>query len=195
MGEGTISLDEEKITTLIKSIFQEEFKKQEQNIAKVISGNLALTMQEIKTVKKDISDLKDSLEFTEGEMKEKLATAEKRISKVEGKMKELYDNQLDPYYVEDEMTELKTKVSELEDRSRRNNLRFDGISEEKNETWEDCERKVENLLKNKLGIEGIKIERAHRTKGKKKINQSQGPSFVSFTATKTKPESWEVAKN
>ena len=61
-------------------------------------------------------------------------------------------------------------MSELEDRSWRNNLRFDGIPEEKNETWEDCERKVENLLKNKLGIEGIKIERAHRTKGKKKDN-------------------------
>ena len=34
-------------------ILQDEFKKQEQNLAKIISGNLEITMQEIKISKKE----------------------------------------------------------------------------------------------------------------------------------------------
>ena len=36
--------------------------------------------------------------------------------------------------------ELSAKLIELDDRSRRNNLRIDGIKEEPNETWEACEK-------------------------------------------------------
>ena len=32
----------------------------------------------------------------------------------------------------------RSKQVELEDRSRRNNLRFDGLTEDPNETWDDC---------------------------------------------------------
>ena len=35
----------------MKQIFQEEFKKQEQNILNIISGNFEITMNEIKTFK------------------------------------------------------------------------------------------------------------------------------------------------
>ena len=59
--------------------------------------------------------------------------------------------------------ELLDKMAELEDRNRRNNLRFSGIEEEPNETWEQSEEKVKQLLKDKLEIEGVKIERAHRS--------------------------------
>ena len=34
--------------------------------------------------------------------------------------------------------EVSVKLIELEDRSRRNNFRIDGIKEELNETWEAC---------------------------------------------------------
>ena len=37
--------------------------------------------------------------------------------------------------------EVSTKLVELEDRSRRNNLRIDGTKEEPNKTWEACEKK------------------------------------------------------
>ena len=36
--------------------------------------------------------------------------------------------------------EASAKLIELEDRSRRNNLRIDYIKEEPNETWEACEK-------------------------------------------------------
>ena len=58
--------------------------------------------------------------------------------------------------------------------SRQNNLRYEGIKEHKNKSWEDCENKICDLLENKLemDIENAVIERAHQT-GKKNKNRSQ----------------------
>ena len=59
--------------------------------------------------------------------------------------------------------EVSKKLIELEDRSRCNNLRFDGLTEDPNETWNDCERKVQEVLLNKLNIEdNIEIDQCHR---------------------------------
>ena len=56
-----------------------------------------------------------------------------------------------------------TRIDYLEDQSRRNNLRFDGVVEENGETWEQTARKIQLLATEKLGInENIQIERAHR---------------------------------
>ena len=49
--------DEERIAKLIKNVFEDEFKKQEQNLAKTISGNLEITMQEIKSLKNEVNEL------------------------------------------------------------------------------------------------------------------------------------------
>ena len=47
MADNTDMLrDEERITKLIKKIFEDEFKKQEQNFAKIISGNLEIRLCE-----------------------------------------------------------------------------------------------------------------------------------------------------
>ena len=52
--------DEERITKLIKKVFEDEFKKQEQTLAKIISGNLEITMQEIKSFKNEVTELEDT---------------------------------------------------------------------------------------------------------------------------------------
>ena len=67
-------------------------------------------------------------------------------------MKELYAYQLDPEFVE-------AKLVELEDFSRRCNLRIDGVKETSNETWEKQEEHLKTSSKNKLSIEkNIAIE-------------------------------------
>ena len=71
-------------------------------------------------------------------------------------MQVVEDDLLDP-------NEVSRKLIDLEDRSWRNNLRFDGLTEDPNETWDDCERKVQDVLLNKLNIEGnIEINWCHR---------------------------------
>ena len=71
-------------------------------------------------------------------------------------MKELENDLLDP-------NEVSEKLIEIEDRSRRNNLRIDGLIENKNETWNDCEKKVQEVLRDKLSIQDdIEFDRYHR---------------------------------
>ena len=84
------------------------------------------------------------------------------------------------------MIETNAKLIDLEDRSRWNNLRFEGIKEHENESWEDCENKIYDLLENKLemDIENFLIERAHWT-GKKNKNRLR-PIVAQFSFYKDK---------
>ena len=52
----------------------------------------------------------------------------------------------------------------MEDRSRRNNIRVEGIPSRENEGWDVAEEKLRKVVKDKLNIENVVIERAHRVK-------------------------------
>ena len=55
------------------------------------------------------------------------------------------------------------KLEYLENQSRRNNIRIDGLSEEENESWETTAEKVKHVLREKLDLAAEPdIERAHR---------------------------------
>ncbi|CAB4014374.1 Hypothetical predicted protein [Paramuricea clavata] len=55
------------------------------------------------------------------------------------------------------------KTTDLENRSRRNNIRIIGIPEKRNETWEESKVMVKAALTEKLGLaQEPRIERAHR---------------------------------
>ena len=56
---------------------------------------------------------------------------------------------------------------------RRDNLCFDGVREYENESWNDTEEILKDFLFGHLGLPNIKIERAHKTREKKKIRQKQ----------------------
>ena len=75
-------ISEDRLALLMKEIFQKEFKKQEQNILNIISGNFGITMNEIKNLKQEINELKSTLEFTEDIL-------EKKVEKLEDNMKDL----------------------------------------------------------------------------------------------------------
>ena len=50
------------------------------------------------------------------------------------------------------------------------------------ETWEQCEEKIQNIVKEKPGLESINIERADHSKGKTSSNKPR-TIFVSFSLT------------
>ena len=79
-------------------------------------------------------------------------------------MNGIYVYQIDPDYVNDSLSELQDKILEMEDRPRRNNIRVDGVTEEKGEMWEDCEKKVLEISRGKLEIEYVTIESVLRVK-------------------------------
>ena len=74
---------------------------------------------------------------------------------IKGNRRKIEDDLLDPTFVME-------KLTEIDDRSRQNNVRFDGIPETSNETWESCEEEVIQIIKNKLGItDDIEVDRCH----------------------------------
>ena len=78
------------------------------------------------------------------------------------------------------------KLIDLEDRSRRNNLRIYGISESKYETWEKYEEKFDEKLgfREKLGLDNIHSERAHRVKEGKDDKSTIVCNLLSFMEKK-----------
>ena len=162
MAEEHTTLNEEKLTQLIRKIFQEEFKKQEVHITNIISSNFKITMEEIKKsqeqikeLKKEVTDLKSTVEHTDADLND-----------LSDRVDEVYDYQVDPQYVTN-------KLIDLEDRSRRNNLRIDGISESRNEIWGEFEEEIQKVFNEKLGVKNVHIERGHRSK-RSKINNNNG---------------------
>ena len=90
--------------------------------------------------------------------------------------------------IEQKHQQLEEKISELEDRSRRNNLRFSGFTEkaEGAETWEESENLIREFIERNLEMESkdITIERAHRTGSK--INGKKRAIIVKFLNYKDK---------
>ena len=116
----------------------------------------------MKNIKSERNErIKKSIEFTEEFLEEKVQNMQRKVSSLEEKLEEIYDYQIDP-------DEVEKKLTDLEDRSRRNNLQIDGIAEENGESWDNCERNVKEIFMDKLELENdIIIERAHRAEKSK----------------------------
>ena len=157
-------LNKENLAGLIKEILKEKFAKQENNISNLINENFEIKMREIrksqdktKDLRKEITEFKESLEFTENELHGKIKKLEEKHKSIKKTVDEIHNSQVDSDFAYD-------KLIDLEDRSRRNNLRIYGISESKQETWQKCEEKVDEVFCEKLGLDNIHIERVHRVK-------------------------------
>ena len=150
----------EAIKELFQELFTEMFKKDEATMASIINDRLDVLSIEIE-------DVKSSLEFAQNDMHDKVKIIEINAQKNKKELKEIRD--IEPGYVQ----EIRNKVVDLEDRSRRQNLRIDGIKESANESWEDCQKKVQEMFRTKLNLEETtEIDRAHRS-GKRKDNRAR----------------------
>ena len=111
----------------------------------------------------DISELKASLQFTQKELQEvKLSVnvnndgntaADKLLAKLMEDIKRVDD-----------------AADYMENQSRRNNLRVDGIKEKPGETWQETETALRQVVRRELKLPAdqvgaLQIERAHRTGG------------------------------
>ena len=161
-ARGNIALDKESIVELIKTIFEEEFANQQQEISKIIENNLVITKQEIGKLREEINNLKKCIEFTENVLEQKVSKVEQNVCELQGKFKKVeeYITYMNDYIEDAE--NIHNKLEELVDRSRRNNIRIDSIKEHNKESWEERERRVHSTLKGWLDIENVEIERAHR---------------------------------
>ena len=86
MAEVHKCITEERLQILIKKIFAEEFQKQEKNIINIISCNFEITMKKIKDLKAEVSDLKNSLEFTQIFVEQEVEKLETKLDNLEDKV-------------------------------------------------------------------------------------------------------------
>ena len=135
-------------------------------------------------LKNNYDDLKESLQFTQDELiDKKIAYIEKECDERIGKVWQNCDY-------------LKEKNRKLEDRSRRNNLRLDGVFENEGETWQETEEKVKSIFKNKLGLEKkIEIERVHRMYGNRRNDKRPKTIILKLLMYKDKELILNNAKN
>ena len=101
----------------------------------MLKSQLENTNGRLEKIPKEILEITKSLEFTQGQLNDEIAIVKNDISQIKADMREMENDLLDLY-------DVSNKLVEMEDRSRRNNLRFDGLVEHPKETWEECEQKV-----------------------------------------------------
>ena len=109
---------------------QKMFHKQEQSILTLTSGNNSLTNQRLDNLSKDLNDLKESLEFSQNEYDDKFKNMGDKIQKLEEKIN-LMKEELHVIQITKLSWAIETdaRLIDLDDCSRRNNLRFEGIKE------------------------------------------------------------------
>ena len=115
MAAGHTCISEERLEALLMT---EEFKKQKRSILNIISSNFEISMNEIKNLKLEISEIKSSLDvllLKEDVLQKKVEKLEENMKDVDASIRDIDEYQVNPNYVLD-------KLAELEDRARRNNL-------------------------------------------------------------------------
>ena len=164
MGE-----DEKALLETIRKIVKDELASHQLAIKEMIN-NIKVTNDCLGKILQDVTGLKHSLEFMQ-EMKKEIDKIKKDLKELDRNINQVQQDFLDPKYVS-------SKLIGLEDRSRRNNLRIDGIDEKPNKMWDECEARVQELIEVNLGItDTIESERCHQisaqTNSSKNQNRSQ----------------------
>jgi len=140
-----------------KIYYKDLLDQQEKNFRSFVQIITDSTNQRMDNLVREMQDLKNSLNFSQGELGDMKTVSGKNVDKIKQLEQDIltYNN---------EVTEIVNKVDYIENQSRRNNLIFDGIKDDKKETWEQSEVKVKEVLKTKLRLntDAIEIERAHR---------------------------------
>lgn len=129
----------------------------------------------MRTVTSRLQQLEDrnqellrSLEFTQNEV-DSIKTENTLLKEELSNLKTELIKETD---TEEKINKIYDRLDYQEDYSRRNNLRFDGLEEKPNESWEETQEKVQRLLREKMNIGQVELERAHRV----------GPRSVAGTA-------------
>ncbi len=105
-------------------------------------------------------------------MNEKVSNLEKENRILNNRVSQLYEMVITD---REDKSEVKDKVIDLEDRSRRDNLVTDGLADSQGETPQQCETKAKEFIKDALKVQSadkLSIGRCHRV-GRFMENQSR----------------------
>ena len=133
----------------------------------------------------------DSLEFTQAEVKDLKRGVRQPVETANSHRKDeelkitSYDKRAKE--TDERVKNLEAKTDDLENRSRRCNLCFDGVTEDTNESWSTTEKKIQDIITTKLNIQmdEFTIERAHRV-GRRNATGKPRTIVAKFNSYKVK---------
>ena len=129
---------------------RELLKVQESTFKSLFESTIHSLTLRVDSVVKDVQEMKTGLQYTQKDVDE--------LKPIHVKLEDV-NKELDK--ISKDLASHSQKMEYLENQSRRNNIRVNGIPESDNETWEDAEAKVKRAIKDNLDLE-VDIERAHR---------------------------------
>ena len=134
-------------------IMRKMYNGLERSTSEMVEANNKLTNQKLEKPSAEIRLNSDSVKLLSQKTKdlEEILTVNQdlidvKIKSIDEEMKEIKK------IVDNNRAELKEQLRILEDCSRRNNVRFDGIPETENKTWEETETKSRKFLYDELDI-------------------------------------------
>ncbi|XP_065677412.1 uncharacterized protein LOC124808589 [Hydra vulgaris] len=104
--------------------------------------------KKISTLATEVEEIKVSLNFHEELIENKIKTALDTFIKNKPTHNEIHNNNI-------ELKKINSKLREIDDRSRRKNLRVEGVKEDDNESWLESEIKVKKIFDEYLGIKDV----------------------------------------
>lgn len=177
------------------NMVKELLKVQESTIMNFFQIHVENTNKRIDNLIRDVQDIKNSLEFSQVQVEDLVKFKDKESSEFKDQTKDTCSQfakiNASIIKITQDLNQAILKVDDLENRSRRNNLCFDGIPEDQNETWIATEHKIKQVLTDYLDMktEDFSIERAHRV-GKVKSQADYKPRTViaKFLSYKTREQ-------
>ena len=145
---------------------KEMLKVQESVLPTLFDSLVNSLNSRIDEVLSSTSSIKASLEYSQKEIED--------LKLLEAKLNEAYEK-VDKIVSDIDAQQLKTEY--LENQSRRNDIRVNGIEASEKETWQDSEEKVKMPDREKLGMD-ITIERAHRVEKRGGKAKKKGPRTI-----------------
>ena len=110
-------------------------------------------ISDLNTVLKiEVAELKKLLQFHTYQWKENFETLDNL--KNELLQKQEHQPQQQQQKVVPDLKEIKDKLTDLENRSRRNNLRINRITEEENESWSQIKKELQEIIKDQHSLDG-----------------------------------------
>ena len=91
---------EEKSTTLTEKIITRALYEEQKNVFNIMCGNFEISKQQTDVLKKEVNELRHSIEYTENIFKDKVARMEEKLGHIESRVEEMHDYQLDPAFIE-----------------------------------------------------------------------------------------------
>ena len=166
-------------------------KTQELTMKSFFASFVENTNKRIDKLTEEVQGIIASLEFTQAELKDLKKTSSQLAETTDKHHKAVEcavgrsDKNIDE--IREKIKELENKTDDIENRTRRNNLCFDGINEGVKESWSESERKIRDLLSSKFSIstDELSIERAHRVGRSESVSKPR-PIVAKFQNFKTK---------